>query len=622
MENSIIIFLVLPLLGFLIDLIIPKEKELWLSKIATYTTGLQLIISIGFVLYWIFEGGKAINVKEFSIYQSKGYDFFIDFYFDKISATFLVLGAFLTSIVTVYSKYYMHREQGYKRFFNTILFFYLGYNIVILSGNLETLFIGWEMLGISSFLLIGFYRDRYLPVRNSLKVFSIYRVGDVGLILAMWLSHHLFETNIAFYAMNNDQLVHEHLVHHTFLGATIAILIFLSASVKSAQMPFSFWLPRAMEGPTPSSAVFYGSLSVHIGAYLMLRTFPFWENQLSVKIFVIIIGLLTSILSTMSARVQATVKSQVAYSSIAQIGLIFIEIALGWEDFALVHIVGNAFMRTYQLLVSPSVVSYQIREQFYNFKPRQKSIEDHWSKRIQNGLFLLSLKEWNLDRFAVNKIWNRLKKLGQLLDFLSMKNLMLIFIPLFVLSIYLWWNESLLPSSIYHTLPSIFGFIGLLFVVKSFTESQRFTESWTLVVLNHFWIALAVSFNAHFSISHTIIYLSGVIISAILGFVVISYLRKQEKRITLGDYNGHAQKHPWLAFAFLLAALGVAGFPITPTFIGEDLVFSHIKDQQVFLAVVIALSLILNGLAAIRIFARIFLGPYLRTYLEKAYRSS
>jgi NADH:ubiquinone oxidoreductase subunit 5 (subunit L)/multisubunit Na+/H+ antiporter MnhA subunit len=140
-----------------------------------------------------------------------------------------------------------------------------------MSGNFETLFLGWELLGISSFLLISFYRTRYLPVKNAIKVFSIYRIGDVGIVLAVWLSHHLWHENITFNKLLNDSLVHEHLQNHSSVGVLISLMILVSAAAKSAQFPFSSWLPRAMEGPTPSSAIFYGSLSVHIGVFLLLR---------------------------------------------------------------------------------------------------------------------------------------------------------------------------------------------------------------------------------------------------------------------------------------------------------------------------------------------------------------
>jgi NADH:ubiquinone oxidoreductase subunit 5 (subunit L)/multisubunit Na+/H+ antiporter MnhA subunit len=616
------LFILLPFIGFTLSLLVPKRNEYLLSWVSFTTVGIQLFAAIGFCFIWIFNNFQAINLKEFSILKSENYDFYIDIYFDRITLVFLLIGALLTFIITVYSRYYLHREGGYKRFFNVILFFYLGYNIVIFSGNLETLFIGWEILGVSSFLLIAFYRDRYLPVKNAVKVFSIYRIGDVGLILAMWLSHHLWHENISFQKLNNAVLVHDHLMQHSTIGFMIALLIFISAAAKSAQLPFSSWLPRAMEGPTPSSAIFYGSLSVHIGAFLLMRTYPFWENQTAFRVFVIIVGLSTSLVATFTARVQSTVKSQIAYSSIAQIGLIFIEIALGWELIALVHVAGNAFLRTYQLLVSPSIVSYKIREQFYNYIPKIKTIEDSWPKRLEYSLYILSLKEWNLDSLMYRKMWNPLKKLGSTWGFLTFKNVYLFFGIFFIVGVFFALNQKYISPKWSEYMPLLFAFFGLLLVVKAFTERKSVRLSWSLIITNHFAIALAISFNEHFSFWHFVWYLSGVIISGIVGYLCIQRLRNREEWVSLDQFYGHAYEHPKIALVFLLACLGVAGFPITPTFIGEDLIFSHIKENQIGLATFIALSIIINGLAAIRIYARIFLGPHVKTYHEVAKRSS
>jgi NADH-quinone oxidoreductase subunit L len=622
MEQFINLFIILPFVGFLVSLIIPRKNENLLSIISFSTVGIQLFAAFIFVFVWIYNGAHVINLKEFSIFKAKDYDFYIDFYFDRITLTYLLIGALLTFIVTIYSRYYMHREEGYKRFFNVILFFYLGYNIAIFSGNLETLFIGWEILGISSFLLIAFYRDRYLPVKNAVKVFSIYRIGDVGIILAMWLSHHLWHENISFFKLNNYELVHEHLAGHSLLGFAISMMIFISAAAKSAQLPFSSWLPRAMEGPTPSSAIFYGSLSVHIGAFILMRTYPFWEAQTSFRIFVIVVGLLTAIVATFTARVQSSIKSQVAYSSIAQIGLIFIEIALGLETIALVHVAGNAFLRTYQLLVSPSVVAYKIREQFYNYVPRNKTIEDTWPKRFEYSLYILSLKEWNLDSLMYKYMWNPLKRLGGRWSFLTFKNVYIFFALTFLTGLFFAINPSFASVKWKHYFPLIFGFIGLLMVIKAFTERASVRLSWSLIITNHLGIALAISFNEHFDVSHHIWYLSGVLVSGLVGYICIQRLRNLENWVSLDKFYGHSYEHPKIALVFLIACLGVAGFPITPTFIGEDLIFSHIHQDQILLATFISLSLIINGLAAIRIYARIFLGPHVKTYHGVAKRSS
>ncbi len=622
MEKFIHLFILLPIVAFIISVIIPKKQEGLLSRVAFVSVGLQFLAALLFLIFWFEKGVPHINLKEFSIYKANNYDFFIDFYVDRITLVYLLLGSLITFVITVYSRYYLHREEGYKRFFNTILFFYSGYNIIIFAGNIETLFIGWEILGISSFLLIAFYRDRYLPVKNAVKVFSIYRIGDVGIILAMWLSHHLWHENITFLKLNNVELVHHHLADNSLVGLAIALMIFISASAKSAQLPFSSWLPRAMEGPTPSSAVFYGSLSVHIGAFLLMRTYPFWEYQTIFKIILVISGALTAIIATFISRVQSSIKSQIAYSSIAQIGLIFIEIAFGLEVIALIHISGNAFLRTYQLLISPSVVSYKIREQLYEYKPRIRNFEDSLPKRIENTIFILSLKEWNLDSLMYRYLWNPVKRIGGRWTWMNFKYIFYVIAMMMTLGIVLLYFSDKIDDEIKHYLPLFFSLFGFLIAIKAFSERDSVRKSWTLILFNHFVIAIAISFNEHFDWMHHVWYLSGVIVSWFLGLMIINYLRKREVWISLNQFHGHSFEHPKAAFLFLLCCLGFAGFPITPTFIGEDLIFSHIHYHQVSLALFTALSLIINGLATIRIYARVFLGPHVKNYHEVAKRSS
>ncbi|UPT68453.1 MAG: hypothetical protein M0D57_07415 [Sphingobacteriales bacterium JAD_PAG50586_3] len=600
----------------------PAKKEDWLSWSAFITVGLHLLAAVVYIVYWVLNKHQPLNLKDIVVFKTDGYEFFIDFYFDKITVVYLFVGSFLTFLVTVYSRYYMHREEGYKRFFNAIMFFFVGYNIAIFAGNFETLFMGWEVLGISSFLLIAFYRNRYLPVKNAVKVFSIYRVGDVGILLAMWLSHHLWHENITFMKLNNYELVSSQLQNHTLMGVIISLLILVTAAAKSAQLPFSSWLPRAMEGPTPSSAIFYGSLSVNMGVFLLLRTFPFWEHQFSVRIIIGVLGLVTSVVATGIARVQSSVKSQIAYASIAQIGLIFIELALGLDYLALFHFAGNAFLRTYQLLVSPSVVSYMIREQFYNFVPREKTYEDTWPKRIEYSFYILCLKEFNLDSLMYRYLWNPMKQVGRKLNFINLKWTLITFIPIYLFGLACLVNDHLLTDNIKHYLPILFSFIGVVLVFKAFTERKNVKMSWLYIIMNHFWIALAISFNEHYLFDEAMLYLSGITIAGTLGYFVLRRLRKIETAIDLDQFHGHSYAHPKLAFVFLLACLGLTGFPITTAFIGEDLIFSHIHENQILLAFFVSLSFIIDGLAVIRIFARVFMGPHVKSVYEMAYRSS
>jgi NADH:ubiquinone oxidoreductase subunit 2 (subunit N) len=171
-------------------------------------------------------------------------------------------------------------------------------------------------------------------------------------------------------------------------------------------------------------------------------------------------------------------------------------------------------------------------------------------------------------------------------------------------------------------LPGAFALIGLLMILKSFSERKSPLMSWLLLIMNHFWIALAISFNERFELTEVIFYLSGVIISGIIGYWGILKLKSYEQNIDLNQFHGHSFEHPKLALVFLLACLGLAGFPITPTFIGLDLVFSHIHENQVILAYATASSYILAGISLIRLYSRLFLGPHIKTYHETPYKSS
>ena len=621
MTHLINLFIIIPLLGYLISLVMPAKNERIISGVAFLTVGAQFLAFLGFLLLWLIKGHPAENVKDIILYSDNQNALWLDFYFDRTTAVFLGMGAFLTFLVVTYCRAYLHREPGYKRFFNTILLFFLGYNITILSGNFETLFAGWEVLGISSFLLIAFYRERYLPVKNALKVFSIYRVGDIGLLLAMWMSHHLWHENVTFEELNNYSMVSDHLEGHSAIGLFISLMILLAATAKSAQLPFSSWLPRAMEGPTPSSAIFYGSLSINMGVFLLLRTYPFWEHQYLIRVIIGIVGLTTSIVSNYIAKVQSSIKSQVAYGSIAQIGLIFIEVALGLHVLALIHFMGNAFLRTYQLLVSPSVVSYLIREQFYTVgeAPKRRILK---SKKLYYNLYVLSVREWGLDQLMFRFIWAPLKDLGLKLNFIGNRLYVILFGILFAIGTVILYRKQELPDNLQQIIPVTLAIIALMMVLKSFSERKNVYLALALIIAGHFWVALALSFNEHFTFTHVALYLGGVVVAGILGFISLFLLQRIEGRIDLNLFHGQAYEHPKFAMIFLLACLGISGFPITSTFIGEDLIYSHIRENQILLATIVSLCFIVDGIAIMRVYARIFLGPHAKTYHEIAYRSS
>jgi NADH:ubiquinone oxidoreductase subunit 5 (subunit L)/multisubunit Na+/H+ antiporter MnhA subunit len=610
------------MIGFVISLFIPRSNENGLANVAFYTVLLQLVSTCIVLIIWLFISSNSANFDKTALVVPTGQDeFALTFLFDKAAAVFLIVGGILSALIILYSRPYLHREENYKRFFCIILFFYSGYVLTILSGNLETWFIGWEFLGISSFLLISYYKERYLPVKNAYKVFSIYRLADIGIILAIWAVHSLLKSPGTFTLLNNPEYVNYNMQHNYSVLVFISLMFILSACAKSAQLPFSSWLPRAMEGPTSSSAIFYGSLSVHIGVFLLLRTFGVWQHLWSIRILVILIGISTTLVASGIAKVQSSAKSQIAYSSIAQIGLMFVEIGLGFDNLVLFHFAGNAFFRTYQLLISPSIVSHAIRKLSYSHKENTRSFESFLPQKLRYSLYVLYLKECNLDLFLFTYLWWPMKYLGNKINFIQIKYQ----VTLFVISLFFGWlllhNALTNLNHDYNQIVAIiFAVFGIMAVLKAFTCRNSPRGAWFLVILNHCYMVLALACNKHFYLTELVIYLSGVVIAGICGYVCLSILSAKEGKLSLNRFWGYSVAHPKLEIIFLLSCLGLMAFPISPTFVGEDLLFAHIGRDQFVLAFLVSMSFILGGLSIIRIYARIFMGQDSKDTAELAAR--
>ncbi len=623
MEQLLQIFILLPLLSFLVGLMLPAKREKIISIAAIGSMGIHLAGVIAFLFYWLLHQHPVLDTKHVVLFKAGTIEIFIDFYFDRATAVFALVGSLLAFLVAIFSRFYLHREAGFKRYFNTILLFFLGYNLVIFSGNFETLFIGWEILGVCSFLLIAFYRDRFLPVKNSLKVISLYRLGDMCLILAMWMSHHLWHQNITFMKLNDSSLVALHLATHNWYALFIAGMIVIAAAAKSAQLPFSSWLPRAMEGPTTSSAIFYGSLSVHLGVFLLIRTHSYWESIGLIKLGIILAGVATSIIATWIAKVQSSVKTQIAYSSVAQIGLMFIEVALGLEVLALVHFAGNAFLRTYQLLVSPSVLSYLIHDQFYTYIPKKVELKPSAWRKLKNSVYILSVQEWKVDLLLYKFLWLPFKWVGKKMQFLSGKPATALLVVLFISGLYISLHPGTIPLIVPGSLSFLFSFTGMGLVLASFAERGSATRAWLLIIGGQLFITLSIALlNKSFDQTQVLIYLSGTSISGIVGFLCLQKIRAVDQDINLDQFHGYSYEQPIIALVFLVSCLGLAGLPFTPTFIGIDLLFSHVAKQQVPMILMLAISFVFIEISILRIYGRIFMGQHKKMYHPVAFRSS
>jgi len=618
MEQYLQFFIYIPVLGFIVSVLQNRKNEKALSAIAIGTTAIQLLYLAWFVYKWWLLKFPVLDIKQFTILKTPQFDFYIDFFFDHSTAVFLAVGFILALLVSVFSKYYIHREDGFKRYFNNIQLFFLGYNIVVVAGNFETLFVGWEMVGITSFLLISFYRDRYLPVKNAMKVISMYRLGDIFLILSMWLSHHLWHSNISFFHFQDTGVMLSKINGDIVLATIIGLSIFIAAAVKSAIFPFSSWVSRAMEGPSSSSAIFYGSLSIHLGVFLLLRTYAFWEHLIIVKVLILIFGALTSLICNSIAAAQPTAKTQIAYSSITQIGLIFIEVALGFHTIALIHFAGNAFLRAYQILVSPSVLSYLIHNQLFNFSPRK----DRKPNKLINSLYILSIKEYNMDMSHFKFLWKPFKKLGAIFSLLNNRVAYILIVGLFALGIYVDINENDMNELLIDSLVVIYAILSLALILSSFSERGSGKKAWNKVIAGHLFIILSISLDNHIPFRYLFLYLSGIIFFGLLGYFSLVKLEKAEKNIDLDQYHGNGYEYPTIAVVFLIACLGLIGFPISPLYIGIDLLLTYIEKHQYFLIAFSALSILFIELSVLRIYTRLFCGQHKKAYHPIAFKSS
>ena len=618
MNQLLVLFIAIPFVAFLVSLFWQNKSERPISRIVRFTKILYIGVSVSFAVWWVLNGFQPISYHLATLYQTDRFIFAFELFYDEITAVFSIVGALLFFLVATFSKYYMHRDQGYKRFFNTILLFAAGYNFIILSGNFETLFIGWEIKGVCSFILIAFYRDRYLPVKNAFKAISYYRMSDIGLMLCMWMMHHLTHQNITFSKLGEAKNLAVE-TGHTGMAVFIVCMMILPAAIKSAQFPFTAWLPRAMEGPTASSAIFYGSLSVHIGVFLLLRTHPFWEDMLWAKITIIIIGAATAIVATLIARVQPTVKTQIAYSSAAQIGLMFIEIAIGWHWLVLVHFAGNAFLRTYQLLVSPSVLNYLVHHQYFHYTPpTQKPIS-----KLKASLYMLGIKEFNLDSLMFTYLWSPFKWLGRQLRFLQSKFLIGLIAFAGLAFLMLGYTGAGIAPWLADMLPLTLMRIALAVILFAFSFRQSALRAWSYLLIAHLFIMAAVLFNApHVNPIEIIFYASGILPAFLLGYYCLRKIRAIDNDISLNHYHGYVYEEETTGLLFLFAAIGMLGFPVTAAFIGIDVLFTYVESTQAALIILMALCLLFIELSAFRILLRIFMGPHKKLNHPVAFRSS
>nr|YP_010981333.1 NAD(P)H-quinone oxidoreductase subunit F [Chroesthes longifolia]WOE90511.1 NAD(P)H-quinone oxidoreductase subunit F [Chroesthes longifolia] len=312
----------------------------------------------------IFSTNLSIEqINSSSIYQyvwswTLNNDFSLEFGYliDPLTSIMPMLIATVGITVLIYSDKYMAHDQGYLRFFASMTFFSTSMLGLVTSSNLIQIYIFWELVGMCSYLLIGFWFTRPLAANACQKAFVTNRVGDFGLLLGIlgffWITGS-FEFRDLFEMFNN--LVYNNEVNSLFV-ALCAVLLFAGAVAKSAQFPLHIWLPDAMEGPTPISALIHAATMVAAGIFLVARLLPLFIVIPSIMDFISLIGIITVLLGATLALAQKDIKRGLAYSTMSQLGYMMLALGMGSYRSALFHLITHAYSKALLFLGSGSVI--------------------------------------------------------------------------------------------------------------------------------------------------------------------------------------------------------------------------------------------------------------------------
>ncbi len=352
------LIVLLPLLGFLLNGVLATQlggNRVGKTFVTTVGCGLPILAFLLAVksLLDLKAGGYVPLIETAYRWALIGRsNFEIAFYFDRLSAVMTLIVTGVGSVIHIYSVGYMAHDKSFGRFFaylNLFLFFML---LLVLGRSLLVLFVGWEGVGLASYLLIGFWFDDLANARAGKKAFITNRIGDAGFLLGMFVLYQAFGT------LDMDR------INAAFgIGAAavvpatlVGILLFIGATGKSAQIPLHVWLPDAMAGPTPVSALIHAATMVTAGVYLVARMSGVYLQAPEASMVIAVVGLGTAFFAATIAIVQTDIKKVLAYSTVSQLGLMFLALGVGAYGVAIFHVMTHAFFKACLFLGAGSVI--------------------------------------------------------------------------------------------------------------------------------------------------------------------------------------------------------------------------------------------------------------------------
>ena len=362
-QELIVVLLVAPLVGFLINGLFGK----WLKgneKLSGWIGALAVLVSLicSIIAFTSIQGGAApLDETLYEWITGESFAFNIGFRVDALTTVMLLVITGVGFLIHVYSIGYMHGDEGYTRFFAYLNLFVFAMLILVLGNNYLMMFVGWEGVGLCSYLLIGFWYDKQSATDAGKKAFIVNRIGDFGFLLGMFTLFAAFGTldfTQIFDAAGADNFQK---VFGTSTLAIATLLLFVGAVGKSAQIPLYVWLPDAMEGPTPVSALIHAATMVTAGVYMIARSAVLYDIAHTGEV-VAWIGVLTAFFAATIALAQNDIKRILAYSTVSQLGYMFVGVGVGAYASGVFHLVTHAFFKGLMFLTAGSVMHAMANE--------------------------------------------------------------------------------------------------------------------------------------------------------------------------------------------------------------------------------------------------------------------
>ncbi len=321
-----------------------KERAHW---VAVPAVGVSFLLSLS--TFFDIANGPPIQVMLYSWITSGAFDVSIGFSIDRLTAAMLLLVTIVSGLVHVYTIGYMHGEPGYARFFAYVALFTFSMLMLVMADNFLQLYVFWEAVGLCSYLLIGHWYDRKSACDAATKAFVVNRVGDFGFVILFWRATGTFNIQAIIEAVEHGEIGRTYLSVATFF-------VLLGPIAKSAQVPLHVWLPDAMEGPTPISALIHAATMVTAGVFLVARLAPLYSLAPAAMDVVAVTGGLTAIFAATIALTQNDIKRVVAYSTVSQLGYMMMACGLGAFTAGMYHLLTHGAFKALLFLCCGSVI--------------------------------------------------------------------------------------------------------------------------------------------------------------------------------------------------------------------------------------------------------------------------